>query len=381
MLLAIIITAFNLRPAITSIGPIVGVIREDIGFSNWEVGIITSLPLLAFSVISPLASKVGNSHSNELAIFIGLILLFLGLVTRTFNSIILLYSGTFLTGIGIAFCNVLLPAIIKEKFPDKLSTITGIYSISMGLMASFASALSVPIAEKFGFGWKIALLVWVIPVFVAIFFWVFLRPKKQKTHKSKGKRTDNSKIWKSALSWQISLFMGFQSFLFYTTISWLPEILQDYGASVSLSGSLLSFIQLIGLPVSFIVPYFAGKLYSQWSLVFFLSLFGIFGYTGLLIGNSYLVMMISVISIGMYIGGIFPLALTLLGLRARDAKESAALSGMAQSIGYLLAALGPVFIGYLYDAANSWSPPIITIIAIGIVVMILGSLSGRNKYI
>src|SRR5699024_4315981 len=240
----------------------------------------------------------------------------------------------------------------KEKFPDKLSTITGIYSISMGLMASFASALSVPIAEKFGLGWKIALLVWVMPVFVGIFFWMFLSPKKQKNHKSKEQITYNNKIWKSTLSWQISLFMGFQSFLFYTTISWLPEILQDYGASISLSGWLLSFIQLIGLPISFVVPYFAGKLYSQWSLVFFLSLFGIFGYAGLLIGNSYLVMIISVMSIGVYIGGIFPLALTLLGLRARNAKESSALSGMAQSIGYLLAACGPVFIGYLYDAAN-----------------------------
>src|SRR5699024_3888163 len=163
---------------------------------------------------------------------------------------------------------------------------------------------------------------------------VFLRPKKQKTHKSRGKRADNSKVWKLALSWHRSVCMGFQSCLFYTTISWLPGRLMGCGASVSLSGSLLSFIQLIGLPVSFTVPYFAGKLYSQWSLVFFLSLFGIFGYTGLLIGNSYLVMMISVISIGMYIGGIFPLALTLFGLRARDAKESAALSGMAQSIGY-----------------------------------------------
>src|SRR5699024_8801225 len=219
LLLAIIITAFNLRPAITSIGPIVGVIREDIGFSNWEVGIITSLPLLAFSVISPLASKVGNSHSNELAIFIGLILLFLGLVTRTFNSIILLYSGTFFTGIGIAFCNVLLPAIIKEKFPDKLSTMTGAYSIAMGLMAAAASALSIPIAEGVGLGWKAALIFWLIPALIVIVIWFYLLPKKT-TRYNPTKKEDSShgKIWKSVLAWQIALFMGFQSFLFYVTI-------------------------------------------------------------------------------------------------------------------------------------------------------------------
>ena len=140
-------------------------------------GVITSLPLLAFSIISPLASKTGNSYSNELAILMGLILLFLGLIIRTFDSIIFLYSGTFLTGVGIAFCNVLLPAIITEKFPNKLSTITGVYSISMGLMASVASALSIPIAEKTGLGWKVSLIFWVSPVIIGIIFWLYLRPK------------------------------------------------------------------------------------------------------------------------------------------------------------------------------------------------------------
>lgn len=380
---AIIISAFNLRPAITSIGPVIGLIRDDIGLSNGSVGIITSLPLLAFSIMSPLASKIGNSYSNELAILIGLILLSLGILIRSFDSITLLYSGTFLTGIGIAFCNVLLPAIIKEKFPDKLSTMTGVYSTAMGIMAAIASALSIPIAEGIGLGWKAALIFWLIPAFIGIVIWFFLLPKTPAKHELTQKEDffPNSRIWKSALAWQVTLFMGFQSFLFYVTISWLPEILHDYGASISASGWMLSFIQLIGLPISFLVPFLAGKFLSQWKIVIFLSLFGVSGYSGLLIGHSYFVMVISVIFIGVYIGGIFPLALTILGLRVRNAREASILSGMAQSVGYLLAAIGPTFIGYLYDISESWTLPIMLIISMGFIVMILGSLSGRNKYI
>src|SRR5699024_3339263 len=383
LLTAIIITAFNLRPALTSIGPVIGLIRDDVGLSNWSVGIITSLPLLAFSVISPLAPKVGNAYSNEKAILIGLILLAFGILIRSFDSITLLYFGTFFTGIGIAFCNVLLPAIIKEKFPDTLSTMTGIYSIAMGIMAASASSLSIPIADGIGLGWKAALIFWIIPVLIGIVIWFYLLPKNNMGYRLTQKETfsRNSRIMKSVLAWQIAVFMGFQSFLFYVTISWLPEILHDYGASISTSGWMLSFIQLIGLPISFLVPFFAGKSRSQWIYVVLLSFFGISGYSGLLIGNSYSVMIISVVSIGIYIGGIFPLALTLIGLRARNAREASMLSGMAQSIGYLLAAIGPTFIGYLYDISNSWTLPLIVIISVGFIVMVLGSLSGRNKFI
>ncbi|MEN1967355.1 MFS transporter [Lentibacillus sp. N15] len=383
MFAGIIMVAFNLRPSITSVGPVIGMIRDDIGLSNWSVGIITSLPLLAFAFVSPIAPKVGNRFSNERALLIGLILLLFGIAVRSVTSVTLLYVGTLFVGMGIAFCNVLLPGVIKEKFPKKVEVMTGIYSTAMGAIAATASGLSIPIAKGLGLGWQIALLVWAIPAVIGIVIWIYL---------SKGRRgkdqqdlefvkSKNNQIWRSPLAWQVACFMGFQSFLFYVTISWLPEIIRDYGASIATAGWMLSFMQVISLPFSFLVPVLAARTKSQGWLVWLLAFFAIAGYGGLLFGNGYAAMIVSVIFIGIALGGIFPLALAFLGMRSKNARQAAELSGMAQSLGYLLAAIGPIFIGYLYDITHNWTIPLITLIGVAFVVIAFGSFAGRDKYV
>lgn len=380
----IIIMAFNLRPAITSVGPVVGLIRDDVGLSNWSVGVITSLPLLAFASISPLAPKIGHRYTNERAMLIGLFLLLFGIGIRSVTSVTLLYIGTFLVGMGIAICNVLLPGIIKEKFPQKVELMTGVYSFSMNAVAAIASGLSIPIATGLGLGWQVALLVWIIPVFLAILAWAYLsrfRKRKEREHVSQQVNTHDSRIWKSLLAWQITCFMGFQSFLFYVTISWLPEILHNYGVSIATGGWMLSFMQVVGLPFSFLVPVIAGRFRSQSWLVCLLGVLDIIGYTGLLFGQSYGVMVVSVILIGIGLGSGFPLALTLLGMRTRSAHKASDLSGMAQSLGYLLAAVGPILIGFLYDIAHTWTISLVILIVFALIMTVFGSLSGRDKYV
>jgi CP family cyanate transporter-like MFS transporter len=164
-------------------------------------------------------------------------------------------------------------------------------------------------------------------------------------------------------------------------MSWLPEILHNYGISRGTAGWLLSFTQLVGLPASFLIPIIAGRVRSQVWIAFTLGMCSIVGYGGLLLGASYPIMIISIILIGIALGGNFPLALSYLGIRTRNASQSAELSGMAQSTGYLLAAVGPIFIGYLYDMAQMWTIPIITLIIISGLVMALGMFSGRDQYV
>jgi len=383
LIMGIIFIAFNLRPAITSVGPVIGIIRDDIGLSNWSAGILTSLPLIAFAVVSPLAPRLANRYSNEWALLIGLIVLFIGINIRSIPFVSLLFIGTLFVGLGIAICNVLLPGLIKAKFPEKVSIMTGVYSASMGTFASAASGLSIPFAEGLGLGWQITLMIWSIPAIIGIIIWIYLSKKsKPVQEESIGYiSTGAGAMWRSPLAWQIAAFMGFQSFLFYVTISWLPEILQAYGVDIGTAGWMLSFVQLIGLPFSFIIPVIAGRFKSQWLIVIILGIFAIGGYTGLLVGNSYIVMIISIILIGIALGGIFPLCLALLAMRARNAKQAADLSGMAQSLGYLLAAIGPMLIGYLYDLTDSWEIPLLTLIVVAIIVIIFGSLSGRNRYV
>ncbi|MFK9090824.1 CynX/NimT family MFS transporter [Bacillus salipaludis] len=378
----IILVAFNLRPAITSLGPLVGNIQEDVGLAHWSAGLLMSLPLIVFAIMSPIVPKIANRITNERTLLVGLILLFIGIGIRSIPMTFFLFTGTLFIGAGIAIGNVLLPAVVKDKFPQKFGLMTSVYSTSMGLIASLASGVSVPLADGLNLGWQGALIVWGIPVVAAFLVWAFLLKFNQGSQNGiKRVSSTSSHIWRSPLAWQIAIFMGFQSFLFYVTISWLPEILHSHGMSMGTAGWLLSFTQLVGLPASFFIPVIAGRYRSQIWISFLLSLCSVVGYGGLLWGSSYAVIIVSIIFIGFALGGIFPLALSFIGLRAKNASQAAELSGMAQSSGYILAAVGPLFIGYLFDKTHMWTVPLITLIVISVVVMIFGMLSGRNRFV
>lgn len=379
----IIVVAANLRPAITSIGPLVGTIRDDLGLSNGSMGLLTSLPLILFALVSPIVPRFANKYTNELILLSGLIILLIGIVLRSFSIIATLFLGTFFLGAGIAICNVLLPGIIKEKFPRKVGLMTSVYSTTMGIFAAIGSGLSIPLAKGLGLGWPSALLIWGIPTLIAGAVWIFIlrKTKSENDVELNYGNSEGNQIWKSGIAWQVAFYMGFQSFLFYVTISWLPEILHSQGISISAAGWLLFATQMIGLPFSFIVPLIAEKLPSQRLIVFALGLCSISGYGFLLFGTSPLTMILSIVFIGITLGGTFPLALTLLSMRARSARQAAALSGMAQSIGYILAATGPMVIGYLYDLTSSWTMPIVILLIVAVFVVIFGMGAGRNKYV
>lgn len=382
LLTGIILVAFNLRPAITSVGPLMSTIRDDVGLSNWSVGLLTSLPLIAFAIMSPIAARLGNRFTNERVILCGLIFLLIGIAVRSVSIILLIFIGTLLVGIGISVINVLLPGVVKDKYPLKVGLMTSVYSTAMGIFAATASGVSVPIADGLGLGWKIALLVWAIPAVVGIIVWIYLANNSRNARGKTPFITDtDTNIWKSPLAWQIAAYMGLQSFLFYVTISWLPEILHSNGMSMETAGWMLSLTQFIGLPASFIVPVLAGKFASQRLIVATMGLMSIVGYGGLLLGSTHLTLIISITLIGLALSGTFALALAFLGMRAKDAKQAASLSGMAQALGYVLAAVGPIFIGYLFDLTHAWTVPIVTLIIVAVLVTFFGFGAGRDKYV
>ncbi|KKE80224.1 MULTISPECIES: CynX/NimT family MFS transporter [Bacillaceae] len=378
----IVLIALNLRPAITSVGPIIGSIQADVGLSSSSAGLLTSLPVIAFAIMSPLAPSLANRLSNEWAMLIGLLMLFIGISIRSNSIVILLFSGTLLVGLGIAVLNVLLPSFIKDKFPHKIGLMTSLYTTAMGVIAAAASGLSVPIADGLNLGWKVALFIWGIPTLLALFNIFYLARKgNSDQHMERKFIRTNKKMWKSPLAWQVAIFMGTQSFLFYSTISWLPTILNDQGVSMATAGWMLSFTQFIGLPASFLVPVIAEKFRNQQGVVISIIISSFLGYGGLLLGTTTTMMVISCTFIGFTLAGAFSLALTLIGLRARTAIEAAELSGMAQTLGYLLAATGPLLIGFLNDISNGWTLPLIVILIDSVIVLIFGLGAGRNKYV
>ncbi|MRH43730.1 MFS transporter [Aquibacillus halophilus] len=379
--IGIIVIAFNLRPAITSVGPVIGIIRDDIGLANWSAGLITSLPLLAFAAMSPIAPKLGNRFGNEQTMLFGLILLFLGISVRSIAFTSTLYVGTIFVGLGVAVCNVLLPGFIKDKFPTKLGLMTSIYTTCMSLLAATASGISIPLTKDLGLGWQKSLLSWAILALIGIMIWIYLIRTQKSTSEIQLFEASGFRMLRSPLAWQVTVFMGLQSFLFYTTVSWLPEILHSFGYEMGAAGWLLSFMMFISLPATFLAPILANKFKNQQGIIIIIGLCALFGYGGLLINGPLPIMMLSITLIGFALGGSISLALAMLGMRTANARQAGELSGMAQSFGYLLASIGPIFVGLLFDLSHSWFIPIITILIVSSFMLLFGLGASRDKYV
>nr|WP_144921467.1 MFS transporter [Paenibacillus bovis] len=381
LILGIIFIAFNLRPAITSVGPLIGDIRADLGISNGVAGMITTLPLLGFAVFSLTAPKIARNLGTERTIFFSLIVLLIGIFVRNTSSVAILFLGTALIGIGIAICNVLLPAIVKKYFPTKAGIMTSVYSTSMGLCAAVASGISIPIATGLGVGWKQALLVWGIIAFLGIVIWLPQIINHNNGSVDRKTNKPSAKLWTSTLAWQVTFFIGLQSILFYCSIAWMPQILMDRGLNISSAGWMLSIMQFASLPANFITPVLAGKLETQRPIVLVNGVLYVSSLLGILIGEGSVFLTVCIILLGIAQGSSISLALTFFSLRARNVSSAAQLSGMAQSVGYLLAAIGPLLLGILFDFTQSWTLPLITLLIVAGATTLAGIGAGRNEYV
>ncbi|MDH5163063.1 CynX/NimT family MFS transporter [Heyndrickxia oleronia] len=377
-IIGIIFIAANLRAPLTSVGPLVAPIRDSLGISNTLAGTLTTVPLLAFALLSPFAPKLSRKFGMETVLFTSLILIAVGITLRTLQSVWTLFGGTVLLGLGIAFGNVLLPSIIKQRFPKKIGLMTGVYAVAMNLCAAIASGLSVPVSSKIG--WHGALGYWGFIAFIAILFWIpQIRTLKIKAE-TKTNQQSSVNLWKSGLAWQITLFMGLQSLIFYTIVAWLPEILKEQGVSSNSAGWMLSLMQFAIIPFTFIVPIIAGRMKNQLALVVLTALFFIVGMFGVLYGSVALIPL-WIIIIGIAGGAAFSLAMMFFSLRTRSTHEAAELSGMAQSFGYLLAAIGPTLFGILHDLTHSWTLPLWMLIIASFLILVSGMSAGKDQFV
>lgn len=382
LVIGIIFLATTLRSPLTSVGPIIAYIRDDLGISNVLAGFITTIPLIAFALISPIVPKIARRVGMELTLFFSIILLAFGIIMRSLGNTSLLLIGTALIGIAIAFGNVLIPSLIKLKFPLQVGLLTAIFTLSMNFSSTIGAGISYPIAAYTTLGWQGALGCWAILTIIAALIWLpQIKNAKRIKENTEPADTGRSKsILSNPLTWTVTLCMGLQSLLFYTTAAWIPEIMQSQGISADKSGWMLSLMQFAQLPLTFLTPILASRMKDQRPLVAFFSLLYVIGFGGLLVGNSSL-SIVWMIILGFAGGASFSFAMMLFTLRTRTPMESAKLSGTAQSFGYLLAAIGPVLFGFLHDATASWSMPIILFIATAIVLFIVGMHAGKDRFV
>jgi MFS transporter, CP family, cyanate transporter len=381
LILGIVLLAANLRPALTSVAPLIGQIRADTGMSNGVAGLLTTLPLLAFGLLSPVAPRVARRFGMERVLLASLFVLVAGILLRWAGAVVVLFLGTVVLGAAIAVANVLLPSLVKREFPERAGLMTSVYSTSLGISAAFAAGVSVPLAQLAGIGWRGALAVWAVPAFLAGVAWLPQlgrsdHPADPSPRSSPGVRD----LWRSPLAWQVTLFMGLQSLAYYVTLTWLPEILQEEGMGVARAGWMLGLSQAVAIVTMFLAPMIAGWRSSQRGVVVVAVGTSGVGVLGLLVAGS-TASTLWVVLLGLGQGASFSLALTFFALRSPDPGHAAVLSAMAQSVGYLLAAGGPSLFGVLRDVTGTWKVPLALLLTVTVFLLIAGIGAARDAHV
>jgi CP family cyanate transporter-like MFS transporter len=372
-----VLIAANLRPPLTSVGPLVGDIRADTGMSSAAAGLVTTLPLLAFAGVSPWAARIGRRIGIERALQAALVVLVAGELVRSAGAAPALLIGTAILGSGIAVANVLIPALVKQDFPDHVGPMTSAYLTTMVGMAGVAGGISVPLADT-GLGWQGALAVWALLGVVAFVVWWPIARRAH--HVPPEEARAPVRLRRSVLAWQVTLFMGLQSLLFYCLIAWLPTLLEDEGLSRTAAGWMLAVLQISSLAATMSVPVLAARRASQRRLVLIGSVSCLIGFAGLLADGSTLAFVWTCF-LGIGTGACFALALSFFALRSPDARHAGALSGMAQSIGYALAAGGPILIGVLHDRIDVWDVSLAVLLGVSVAAFGFGLLAARDRQV
>ncbi|AXX90103.1 MFS transporter [Arcobacter suis] len=379
--LGILFVSFNLRAPITSVGPITDLIQNEYSLSNSVAGLITTLPLLAFAIFSPFVAKMNHKFGHGLTMLGGLILIIIGELVRSYTNVYGLFIGTMFIGLGIAIGNVLIPSVIKHKFKKNVGNIISIYITSMCIFAALGAGISIPATNVLG--WNTSLAMWGILAFIALLIWLPQLKKSEEYNNNDDlaieKRIQSKTIWKSPLAWWVTLYMGTQSFLFYTLIAWIPSIIIFKGLDSHFAGMMALLFQLVALPATLLVPIIANKIKHQKLIATIISLNYLVGMVIFLFVTSSFGIIISMVFIGIGMGGAISLAIGFITQRTPHAKKAAELSGMSQSAGYLLAAVGPILLGFMFDITKSWTSSIIVLIVAIILLILFGLKAGRAE--
>ncbi len=381
LVVGIVLLSFNLRPAAVSVGPVLDQIRDGLRMSGAQTGVLTSLPVVAFAAFGGLAPRLARVLGPHRLTFTALVCVVVGLFGRgRVDDVLAFLALSLLALAGMATANVVLPSLVKLHFPTKVGTMTAAYTTSLAVGLTSASVLTVPLSDTLG-GWQNGLMVWSLTAAVAVVPWVaLLREDRVSEHDDPpASPIGLGEVARTRLGWMMALFFGMQSLQAYAIFGWFAEVYRDAGFSSNTAGLLLGVITAISIPMSFIVPALAARLtHVSWIVVFYFGCY-VLGYTGLIVAPAGgAVVWAVLVGLGTTT---FPLILTLIGLRARTAAGTAALSGFTQSVGYLIAAIGPFVVGLLHDATDGWTVPLLLLIALSVPLLMSGLAVSRTAYL
>lgn len=402
----LVLAALNLRPAISGLGPLLEEVRAALGMSATVAGVLTSVPALCFAVFGAGAPRLARRYGPVAVLLAGMAAITAGLALRPLagdTAVFLLTSALALAGIAVS--NVLMPVLVKRYFPDRIGPMTGLYSMALALGTSGAAALTVPLTQAVGGGWRLGLGSWAVLGALALLPWSVVALSERRTARRgpppAGGADDAGaagsaagpadpvlpvavdrapvRLTRSPTAWSLAVFFGLQATSAYVIIGWLPQIYRDAGVPAATAGTLLAVAMGVGIPLAFVLPRLAARLIHQGPLIAVLGACGLAGYTGLWLapaGGAWAWAVLLGIS-----NCAFPVVLTLLGMRSRTSSGVAGLSAFVQSTGYLIAVPGPLLIGVLYGAAGGWGVPLALLAVLMTAQISVGVVAGRNRVI
>nr|WP_079025160.1 CynX/NimT family MFS transporter [Streptomyces leeuwenhoekii] len=404
LVLGIVLAALNLRPAITSLGALLEEVRDGLGMSGSVAGLLTSVPPLCFAVFGVTAPRLARRFGPGAVVCAGMAAIAAGLLIRPYaGSTPGFLAASALALMGIAVSNVLMPVIVKRWFPDRVGSMTGLYSMALAFGTSIAAAATVPLTDAMGGHWQPGLAVWAVLAVAAVLSWLtFVRDREapsaghasgpaeesggpegeaQARPEPKGAAPAGGqpalRITRSRTAWALAVFFGLQATAAYITMGWMAQIFRDAGVSAGTAGLLLAVTMVMGVPLAFVIPRVATRLPHQGPIALVLGVCGLAGYAGLYFapaGGAWVWAVLLGVS-----NCAFPLALTMVGMRARTGTGVAQLSAFAQSTGYLISIPGPLLVGVLYQHSGGWGLPIALMTALMVPQMVVGVLAGRDR--
>lgn len=378
VVVGVVLLAVNLRPAAVSVGPVLAEVRDSLGMSGVTTGVLTSLPVVAFAAFGALAPAGARLVGVHRLTLLALLAVVAGLSVRsvTGSAVVFLVMSVVALA-GMATSNVLLPSLVKLHFPDRVGRFTALYTTAMAVGLTTASATTVPLSEAWG-SWRWGIGVWAVTALVAALPWVAL-VRHDSTPRVEHGRVTLAMVARTRIGWALALMFGLQSLQAYTMFGWFAQVYRDAGFSATTAGLLLGVITGLGIPISLWAPAAAGRRTDQTRLLLALIACYPVGYLGLVLAPRDGALVWAVL-VGVA-AGVFPVVLTLIGLRSRTPDGTAALSGFTQGVGYAVAAVGPLGIGLLYDATGDWTWPLLVLTGVAVATGWLATVVGKPVFV
>ncbi|MFF4410104.1 MFS transporter [Streptomyces sp. NPDC001404] len=377
---AVVLIALNLRLGISSASALLEALRTDLALPSAVAALLPTLPTLCFAAAGAGTGALARRAGAERAVLLALAALTAGLAIRAVPAVWALLAGTALGMSGLALCNVLLPTLVRTHFPGRTGLLTGVYTTTLALGAAAASAVSVPLADSVGSP-SLGLAVWAVPALAALVVWAAVRARAPRAADGSvggpGGRISLRAVARTRLGALVTVYFGLQALNAYAVVGWLPSLLSGQGMSEGAAGAVLAVTQAVGIPVSFVVLAAVkgpGRLRGAFVGV---SLAMLAGFTGLLLAPVALPMVWAVlVGLGMCS---FPLVLAVIAQSGSSPAETTALSTLSQSLGYLLAALGPLAVGLLHGATGGWTAPMAALLVTAAAQLVAGVLLSRCR--